>query len=432
MVSLMDIQDQYDRIVRGDTSDDDVKWSRRKLQLHAFDRAAEGGREDRLGALRVAAFLGPTHGLPVTATLVTDADRDVRVAAFNQAVAARDDGRALLRNVLAGDDVELALAAADLLAAAHDRPSLNIATRLVRSPHAALRAAAARIIGLVGGRSSLAGLRPEEEADPSARAAMEQAIEQVGGEAERPPAQLWWSDADEVALPSPPVDEAPAPSHTAAPPPAPAPPAASEAPAEPAAPQLPSAPVSTEVQAPPAPTETAPPESPSGGGSSLPDPLPTEARALCKLLGLVAPADRAPVIAALGEVDPTELGAVWVSWSPQGEEALGRGVALAAAALKRQAFLSKATRMATDPRPGVRSAALEALGVLGGASAMIQVHRALADDAPEVRVAAAHTLGAMALRLGRNSLAQGWLEPHRDDDVPEVAAAVSAALESLS
>ena len=147
---------------------------------------------------------------------------------------------------------------------------------------------------------------------------------------------------------------------------------------------------------------------------------------------MVADADRGPVLDALRAVDPAELGDVWIGWSPGGDPALGRGIALAAAALERKAFLSKATRMAGDAQPGVRAAALEALGVLGGASALLQLQRALPDSEPTVRAAAASAVATLAVRLGREDMARGWLEGRSDEADPIAAAAVADALERMS
>jgi len=457
----MDIQDQYDRIVAGDTSDDDIKWSRRKLQREALARTSDPDPAARLGALRVAAFIGPVHGLPITAKLMTDGDRKVRVAAFNQAVAAREDGRALLREALTGPDTELALAAADLLARAADRPSLNPALRLLSSDEPGLRAAAARIVGMVGGRSSLARMRVDQESDPGARAAMEEARQRIDGDAERPPAQVWWS-AGEVDLPSPAVEGDISPSHTAP-----------EVPATPASPpegsdepeddvvdatfeevagadsdrsnagdassegnegaQLPAAPVSTEVSTPEDDADPPEPAAWNGEATPLPSQLPTEARALCRLLGMVAPSDRETVVAALREIDdPAALGDLWIAWQPGGDLALGRGLALAAAALQRGAFLTKATTLAGVDEPLIRAAAVEAIGALGGASALTRVNRRLTDPAPSVRAAAARALAAMGPRLGREGIASSWLQQAADDDDPEVKTAVSDALEALA
>lgn len=404
MLPPMDIRDQYDRIVAGDTSDTDIRWSRRQLQLEAFRNAAEGGPEDRLGALRVAEFLGASHGLPITATLVTDADRDVRTRAFHQALAAGEDGRPLLRDVLSGPDPDLALVAADLLADAHDRPSLNIANRLVASDDPRMRAAAARILGCVGGMSSLARMRPEAEADADARAAMEQAVARIRGDSPRPEPRLWWEGGTRPvpALASP------------------APPAPEEVPETLALP----APIPTADSAPE-------PEPTPAGGAALPNALPDEPRALCRLLGVVDPAARAPVIAALGEADPADLGAVWIDWPPGGDLALGKGLALAATALGRTAFLSKATRMATDPRPELRAEAYRAMGALGGASTLVPLQRALVDDAVEVRAAAAEALGALGERTGRDAVVRGWLQAHPDDD-DAVRAAITRSLERLA
>ena len=311
---------------------------------------------------------------------------------------------------------------------------------------------------MVGGRSSLARMRTDAEKDPIARAAMDEARAMIMGDADRPSPEVWWSDG-EPSLPSPPVGDAPLePVHTAPErePPAPDDPddeddgvidatfedvASETAPAPPAdpappsddAPQLPAAAAQLPAAPEAPPREDAPSAAWDGTATPLPSTLPTEARALCRLLGMVAASDRSTVVDALRRIDdPSALGDLWIAWQPGGDRALGRGVALAAAALERTAFLTKATTMANDEEALVRAAAVEAIGALGGASALTRVNRKLTDASPEVRAAAARALAAMGHRLGRQGMASSWLQAAADDADPDVKQAVAEAIEGLA
>jgi HEAT repeat protein len=136
--------------------------------------------------------------------------------------------------------------------------------------------------------------------------------------------------------------------------------------------------------------------------------MPTETRALTRLLGMVQPADR-PVVAAELQGRQGELSSLWFSWRAGGDRALGRGLALAAAALGTAGASSKVALMLADPDPQVRAAAAEALGALGAVGAIPGLSARIADPDPEVAVAAIGGLVALAIRVGRPDLARDVL-----------------------
>jgi HEAT repeat protein len=101
-------------------------------------------------------------------------------------------------------------------------------------------------------------------------------------------------------------------------------------------------------------------------------------------------------------------------------------VALAAAHLGRTAFLSKTRTLVRSDEPGVRSAAVEAMGALGGTSTLTTLRPLLADPSPEVRAAAVSALRKLATRVDRETVARSWVAGLATDAAPEVADAVAA------
>jgi HEAT repeat protein len=396
----MDHLDAYQRLAQGGALNetDDPRWLHRPLQLEAIRRCSASDVAERLGALRVAAWLGAPPGLEVAARLIHDADRAVRVGAFNQAVAAGDLGRPILRDALDGSDEDHVRAALSLLTGAADRPALAAARRLLATPNAAIRAGAATLIGVVGGPSSTVWLRPEAEADVDARAAMALALDRIAGRSPRPEPTSW---VDGVG-------------------PLPTPMAQAEPPA-------------SEGDAPPMEASTA--LIPSAGtdpvDGPLPSTLPTETRALAKLLGILADdVDQAPVIAALRLRPASELSDLWTTWRAGGEAALGRGMIRAGVALGLSALVSRAAQLSADPEPTVRAEALRALGELAGAGAMPQLRRGLSDHAAPVRAASVRALARLGQRVDRAALAAEWIGALNDDPDADVRAAVAAAKET--
>ncbi len=435
----MDITSIYATIAAGDTpdmSDEDLRWVRKPLYEQALREVDAADPSGRIAALRVAAWLGLDRAVAVPAKLVRDADRSVRVSAFNLAVAAGDRGRPLLRDVLLGSDAQLSAASLDLLGRLRDQPALQAARRLVAHTDPVVRVAAVTLVGLVGGASTRPALA-ESPTDPDAvREAKRRARAWLDGDEAKPPPTPWWIegphriDTDDVTVGADAV-----PIHAAAEgqltPPKAAPAPADDAPpaaTEPAAAPPPEA-AETHALVPTSPSEPAPTNAATGAapsGAGLPDPLPEEPRALAKLYGMVAHDGRDVLLAVLRKLEPSALAEVWVAWTPGADPAVGRGVALAAAHLGRTSFLSKARTLARSKEAGVRSAAVEALGALGGMSTLSALKPMLADPAPEVRAATVTALHGLSSRVDRESMARSWVSSLPADESQDVVDAIAA------
>lgn len=200
----MDIDVIYDGIVDGTRDPGDLAWTRRRLQLMALERTKSGPAGARLGALRVAAVLGPKDGLPIAQQLIRDADPRVRTWAFNQAVAARELGLAVIRDAADAGDVELAVAALELLARWVDQASVPTARRCLRSADQRVRALAVRLLGNIGGTAVRLDLsRLQGDPDPAVREAAAEALRRLLGELPKEVRSPWW-DESPPSLPSPP------------------------------------------------------------------------------------------------------------------------------------------------------------------------------------------------------------------------------------
>jgi HEAT repeat protein len=268
--------------------------------------------------------------------------------------------------------------------------------------------------------------------DPTVRRDATEAIERIHGDRPRHTPANWWDD-DEPALPTPPPvrsDEArvvPPPAHTA-PPSAPLPEPEPEPPA--AERQLPAPAVPLPPEAPPAPEPIS--DAPWDGTTwaGLPTPLPSEARALTKLLGMVAPADHPTVVEALRAVEPGELADLLGRYSPGADRALGRGLALAMGYLARGAAFSKLRHMVRDPHPTVRAASAQAIGEVGAASAIPLFQALLADPDEDVRAAGVRALSSLCRRIGRQDMARDYIHRMGDQPAP-VADAIAEARAEL-
>ncbi len=421
----MDIDPIYDGIVDGTRDPGDLSWTRRKLQLMALEKAKAGPADARLGALRVAAVLGPKDGLPIAQQLVRDADPRVRTWAFNQAVAARDLGLAAIRDAADGADAELALAAFDLLNRWVDQASVATARRCLQAKDARVRAAAAQLLGNIGGNAIRLdlGRLADGDGDDAVRTAASEAMRRLSGDLPKAVRTPWWDETPPTMPMPPPVGGAA---------PATAAPVADPTPVTDTVP----APASTDlvpVPAPdPAPEAPAAPTEPAWTGRDgrfavLPAPLPTETRALARLLGMVAPADRPAVLDALRPLDGKALSDLLLGHTPGGDPALGRGLCLAVAGLGKTGALSKVRQLQGDAHPGVRAAAAEAVGAIGAAAAIPALSSQLDDPDPGARAAVITALADLAVRVRRPDLARDALGRLRGDLPDEVATALGAA-----
>jgi HEAT repeat protein len=472
----MDIDAAYEAIAAGTARDPDLSWTRRRLQAMALSRAKEGTDEQRLGALRVAAVLGPRDGIPVVAELVKDPNAQVRAWAVHQAIGAKELGIGPLRAALDGPDPEHVRAALEHLSLWVDQGCVPALRRALGSADAGVRARAARLLGSVGGPSLRGDLeRLGHDPDAAVRAAAQEALEILAGARPKAVRTPWWDDAasaggdapaDPVAPPSSePSPPSPSALYAAPAPEADAAPAAPsglyaaaadpEPVAEAAPPQVPvvvrTGPPPEDPTAPPtwgadakrwaapapepakaaAPSAAAPAPSWDGRPVPLPAVLPDETRALVKLLGMVDEADRAAVLPAFRQADAKrrrdEFSALLLGYAGT-DPALGRGLCLLAGEIGGAAHVTGLRPLLRDPNVRVREAALRALGALAPPSAVPWMAPFLDDVA--VRDAAVEALVAVG-RRARADLVRDALQRVRTDDA-SFKARLAAAVGSLS
>ena len=189
---MEDLPSLYEAIASGTLSAADHMHAARRLQGLARDRS-RGSVPDKRGAIQVAASLGPTHGLAILLDLAQDADDAVRHAVRDRALEMGEVGLQVLRKMLADPNEAACVTVLGYLLRAVDRSSAVGARRQLRDPRASVRAAAARLLGAVGGPGLLADLRHlEADEDDAVREAVTLAMEQIRGTLPRPPADLWW------------------------------------------------------------------------------------------------------------------------------------------------------------------------------------------------------------------------------------------------
>ncbi len=438
----MDIEAIYSGIVDGTGQSGDLSTIRRKLQLMALQNSRSTEVVDRLGSLRVASLLGVEAGRAIIERLVHDPERLVRTWAFNQAVAARDGGLSILRDAATGHDEFLALAAIDLLTVRVDRSSMPVVRRLLESPSPAIRAACARLLGHIAGPALLVQLRRlSDDPDPGVRHEAAQAERRIQGDLPVAQPDSWW-DGSAGDLPGPPPMTDAVDSSLPQPPPlahraphreVPADTAPSTDPSKAAdlatstAPEIPETPALPVLRG-----GTSPVVPPTDVPGALPSPLPTEVRALAKLLGMADPADHAVIVHALRASEAGELASHIGAWPRGGDAALGRGLALAAGYIGHRAAFSKLRQMATDPHAQVRAAASTGIGAVGGPSALPLFQHLLHDADLDVRAAAATALAVLCVRTGRQDIGQDYLSRVSSDQPDHVADAVRRATDALA
>lgn len=198
---MEDLIAAYDRLAAGAT--DAPMHQARRLQYMARERCA-GSVDDRLGAIAVATALGTNHGLPILRDLAVDADLKVRSEVLYRALALGAVGLPVLRRMIADDDDELAVNVLEHLVRAADEASANATRRLLRDPRARVRAAAATLLGIVGGPGVQIDLRKlETDEDDDVKVAASLAIQQIRGEVEKPAANPWWEPEAPAETPEP-------------------------------------------------------------------------------------------------------------------------------------------------------------------------------------------------------------------------------------
>jgi len=411
-----------------------------------FDARRSRDVAERMAALRVADALGNRAGLDVIETFMQDPAPEIRRYAFNLGIAARQEGLRIIREAAADPDPMIALEALRLLTIAADRSSTTRARTLLDSPNPGVRAAAIRLLGHVAGPAVKRQLEVLEE-DPSeaVRAAVHEALLRIGGGLPRNEPGTWW-DEPPLAPPPDPVLDADTPFHpddSLAP--------ASFSPDDTLDPDKLAAakspndstwgpeidreepqwePVLPEGADLPSRMEPGPPWIP-GQVTPLPPTLPADAYGLLHLLGMVDPSDRAEVVDALRAADGGALLENVHAHRPGRNPARGRGIALAAMALHKTAWLGKVRRLLSDPEPLVRSAAAEAVAALGGPSTLTQISGLLQDPDAHVRATAVRALGDACKRWDMLSILPQWLDQAVGDSDPAVRDARDEVLRAL-
>lgn len=392
----------------------------------------------RIAALRVAEAIGERAGLDLVETFMQDPAIEVRRYAFNLGLAAKEEGLQIVREAAADPDPDLAIEALRLLTIAIDRSSTTRARTLLAHENLRVRAAAIRLLGHVAGPAVKRELELQRAGgDQEVGLAIDEALARIEGHLPRGKPGQWWDSPNPRRAPTP----------TPTRPTGATPPPEGSLSGESVAPESLSASNTLDPDAAKNPQDSTwgpevdregplwGPLVPSdGGGTSvppgeawlpdravpLPPTLPTHAYALLRLLGMVAPGDRGPVIEALRAADPDALLDNVNGHQPGKDPARGRGIGLAAKILEKKAWLPKVRRLLGDPEPLVRGAAVEALGVLGGPSLLTQVSGLLIDEDPRVRRAAVETLGEACERWGLQGILPQWLEQVREDADPGV------------
>ena len=421
------LQEAYDALSRGggevprDPRDVDV------LLDAVFEARRSTDVAKRLAALRVAEAVGARAGLDLVETFMQDPAIEVRRYAFNLGLAAKQDGLQIVREAAADPDPELALEALRMLVIAVDRSSTTRARTLLSHEDVRVRAAAIRLLGHVAGPAVKRELELQKaKGGPEVGQAVDEALARIDGHLPRAKPGQWWDS------PPPPSERAKKPKP------------ASDSGGDSVAPENLGSSMTLDPDGNPQDSTWGPevdregplwgPLVPSDGGPSippgemwipdravpLPPALPTHAFALLRLLGMVAPEDRGPVIEALRIADPDALLDNVNGHQPGKDPARGRGIGIAAKILEKKAWLPKIRRLLGDPEPLVRAASVEALGLLGGPSLLTQVSGLLIDEDPRVRRAAVETLGEACVRWGLQGILPQWLEQVREDADPGV------------
>jgi hypothetical protein len=173
-----------------------------------------------------------------------------------------------------------------------------------------------------------------------------------------------------------------------------------------------------------------PPEAWRTKFAPLPKTMPTEPQALLKLLGMVAQADRGPVLMAMAK-DLQGIGQIVLSWRPGKEPTLGRGCAVATAELQRAVWIGAVSRWSSAEGAGVRAAVAEAIGALGKAATIPALNALVADVDPGVRIQAARSWIDLGKRLGREHMARSALHKLTSDKDEAVKSEAKELLETL-
>lgn len=329
------LDELYDQIAAGEAEPPRAYDQYKRMLARARRAARQGDRDARAAAVTVTAAIGGHWALGVLREFSQDADPDIRAKVLDAAVAQGEDGLTLLRELLVDPAPELALRALEFLQQAVDRGSASRLRQLLRHDDPRLRAGAATLLGHTAGPGLIVPLRHAREAeeDEAVQAAIGEAIDRIDGNLPRAEPQPWWLDEDGTW----------------------------------------------------APAEAAP----------LPEALPTEPAALLALLGTVAEADQAPLVAALEEAGEAALRGLVRSTRVGGPADSSVGLCVASRRLQRRDWAVPIRRLLIDNNPAVRVAASEALAEIGPPAVAMNLRDLLSDSEPAVRLAALKALRAV-------------------------------------
>lgn len=437
------IDDLYNALARGSAQVPEDDGVVEALLDRVFEAHTSEDVEARLRAVRVAEAVGGQTALDLIETFIQDPSLAVRQEAFRIGVAARERGLRVVREAAHDPDVGLAGEALRLLTLARDREATPTARTLLSASEPSLRTGAVRLLGQIAGPSMRHDIeRLLLDRDPQVRSAARDALARIDGKMPRAQAVAWWEHYGERDVLG--SDTA---SHV--------PGAAPGTPFDTLAPEgsmSPEGTLSPERQGRAYQNEsTWSPEidkdepvwlshNPdvaerargrgrwTGASISLPGELPSEARDLLRLLGLVSAEDRPPVLAAIAAADPQTLWRLVQSHRSGGDPARGRGIAIAAAALGQRAWLGQVRQLMSDNEPMVREVAYLGAARLGGPSILTQVSAGLSDADPRVRAATVRALTEACAEHGLMPILPNWLEQVASDPSDLVRQARADAL----
>lgn len=413
------VDEVYDALARGAGDVPEDPSTIDALLDRVFEARQSSKVEDRLAALRVAHALVDHSGLDLIETFVDDDAVEVRRFAFNLGVAAKHKGLRIIRDTAGDPEPELALEALRLLTIAVDKPATTRARNLLQSDEPRVRAAAVRLLGHIAGPAVKRDLDElADDPDPRVRQAVDEATRRVLGEIPRNEPGTWWDDPADVPRLTPATEtlapEALTPTDTIDPDRV----GHDKDPLESTwGPEVDSDEPLWEPQVPPeteGPIEPQP-EWDADSWVELPEPLPSQAYGLLRLLGMVAPDDREAILGALHGADPHAVVQNVERHRPGKDPARGRGIALAAAAFGKKSWMGTIRRLLKDPEPAVRAAAVQAMGALGGPSTLTAISGLLEDPSPRVREAAVRTLGEACATWNLLDILPQWLARVADD-----------------
>lgn len=433
--------DTWNRVASGDLDGIDVSRIQRKLIYICFDKAGSTDPEDRLRCLQVASHFSSDDRLRLVDPLIRDRDPRVRRYAFNLAVEAQKAGITALKTCVGGQDEELAAEALGLLITQVDISSSLHARQWLTSDFPRVRAGAAMLLGHIAGPAMSVRLSRMAQNDPhpGVRSIAAEAARRCSGELPKNEARPFWTAGPtniDLGDDAPAIGSTPIPT----PPPIPPPPRRrndarptihpEDAPVESASETKPVPPVPSRAEVVPA----APVDAPEQVNDEprdwrdpapLPSRLPSDPVALVKLMGRVGEGDRPAVHRAFAAIDDSDRNSALRRWSPGGDPAEGRGIALMVAQLEDKRSGSMLRHMLKDPNDGVRAAACRAVGRVGTLSMIPPLSAALQDEVPEVRVEAAHGLADLLTRTERYAMLRERLAPLTGDQDPRVKAAAA-------